>query len=348
MTPRSALAFRQALLPLALLTAAQPARATFTDVTGASGLTGESQSWGAQAVDIDGDDDVDLVLGHHALDVNVLTNDGAGGFSTAGIPQIVVAGEDRHGLLWADLDGDGALDAVCSHGGGGGCGCPAGGNELWRSLGGGNLMEVANAGGMLDAVGRGRSFSAADVDGDGDVDLHHAKAPLLASLNSLYRNDGDMAFADVAAAWGVDEGEGTVGGLFADVDDDGDPDLLVGGEEFGRSTVLWRNDGGTFADATADLFGGPLPVIASDGRAVRLLRFVNAQKLLVLRGDSIETWNVQTEQSVSFKIDVELDGSVTAAASPDASRVVIGADESSSLYVFDVASGKLEFELRED
>jgi hypothetical protein len=54
---------------------------------------------------------------------------------------------------------------------------------------------------------------------------------------------------------------GTVGSLFADVDDDGDPDLLVGGEEFSRPTVLWRNDGGLFVDATFEMFG-QLPILA--------------------------------------------------------------------------------------
>jgi hypothetical protein len=164
-------------------------------------------------------------------------------------------------VLWADLDDDGLPEALCPHGGGGGCGCPSGANELWRSLGGGGFATVGGAGGMADAVGRGRAFSAADVDGDGDLDVFHGKAPLVASPNSLYRNDGALSFTDVAASAGVDEQEGTVGGLFADYDDDGDPDLFVGGEEFTRPTVLWRNDGGTFADVTADSFGA-LPVVA--------------------------------------------------------------------------------------
>ena len=55
--------------------------------------------------------------------------------------------------------------------------------------------------------------------------------------------------------------DGPTAGLFADYDDDGDPDLLTGGDEFGAPTTLWRNDGGTFADVTAAAFGA-LPIVA--------------------------------------------------------------------------------------
>ena len=239
-----------------------PAAAEFKDATVGSGLFGAEPTWGAQAVDIDADGDIDVVNAHHFLSVVLFTNAGDGTFSTTGIPQIVTEVGDRHGFLWADLDGDELLDAVCSHGGGGGCGCSDDGTEVWKSLGGGILDPVIGAGGMADSVGRGRAFSAADVDGDGDLDLYHAKAPLTASPNSLYRNEGGMTFLDVAPDLGLDEIEGTVGGIFTDYDDDGDPDLLVGGEEFMRRTILWRNDGSAFADATVEAFGGELPIVA--------------------------------------------------------------------------------------
>lgn len=251
------------LMILAPLAATPSAVAQFTEEAAARGFIQEIPTWGAQMIDLDGDGDVDVLSGHHFFIVNLHTNDSAGNFTTGGLPQIITSdGEDRHGLLCADLDGDGLPDVVSSHGGGGGCGCPAGGNELWASLGEGLFSPVAGAGGMLDANGRGRAFSAADVDGDGDLDLYHAKAPLIASPNSLYRNDGGMTFTDIAIAAGLDETAGTVGGLFADFDDDGDPDLFVGGEEFTRSTILWRNDGGTFTDVTNAVFGGALPVIS--------------------------------------------------------------------------------------
>ena len=255
---------RVLLLAALHLWIARPAGADFVEIAAASGLFGNQPTWGGQAIDVDGDGDVDFNNGHHYFSAFLFTNLGDGTLSAFGIPQIVGSHTaDRHGFLWADLDGDGALDVLCSHGGSGGCACEDDGNELWRSLGGGALEVVPEAGGMVDELGRGRSFSCADVDGDGDLDVFHAKAPLTQHPNSLYRNDGDLAFVDVAPAWNVDEELGTVGALFADYDDDGDPDLLLGGEEFGRPTVLYRNEGGSFADRTQLAFGpGGLPVVS--------------------------------------------------------------------------------------
>jgi hypothetical protein len=261
---RSALARSGAaglLLGLTTLVAAPPATAGFVNATAASGLFGSQPTWGAQFADVDGDGDLDLFNSHHFYSGFLFTNQGDGFFSVWGLPQIVIFSADRHGWLWVDMDNDAVLDVVCSHGGDGGGGASDDGNELWRGLGDGTFLPLEGAGGMYDEIGRGRAFSGADIDGDGDLDLWHAKAPLAASLNSLYRNDGDMTFTDVAPDWGVADELGTVGVLFADWDDDGDPDALAGGDEFFRPTTLYRNDGGTFTDVTAEV-AGELPIAA--------------------------------------------------------------------------------------
>ncbi|MEZ5065074.1 MAG: FG-GAP-like repeat-containing protein [bacterium] len=231
-------------------------------MTGAAGVFGSQPTWGAQFVDMDLDGDIDLFNAHHFYSGFLFTNSGVGHFSVWGLPQVVVFLGDRHGWLWCDLDNDGLLDVVCSHGGDGGSGSADEPNELWRGIDFGIFEAVTGAGGMADEAGRGRAFSAADIDGDGDLDLWHAKAPLAASPNSLYRNDGNLTFVDVAAEWGTADELGTVGVLFADWDDDGDPDALVGGDEFARPTTLYRNDGGAFVDVTTDLIPAGLPIIS--------------------------------------------------------------------------------------
>lgn len=246
---------------LLLLAAPGAARAQFTALPGSSSPGGGLPTWGAVVADLDGDGDPDVLNGNHFYQSFVYWNLGDGTFDHLLHPQFATSFRDRHAFTFADLDGDGILDGVCSHGGSGGCGCSDDGNELWKGTGGGGYQLIVGAGGMSDSTGRGRAFSCADVDGDGDVDLYHAKAPLLASPNSLYRNDGGLSFVDVAPALGLDAADGPTAGLFADYDDDGDPDLLTGGDEFRAPTILWRNDGATFTDVTAAAFGA-LPVVA--------------------------------------------------------------------------------------
>ncbi len=101
----------------------------------------------------------------------------------------------------------------------------------------------------------GAGVAVGDVDGDGRPDVFLASVERPAAL---YHNDGDFHFTDVTAASGIDASAlATTGATFADVDADGDLDLLAG--TLGGPLVLWLNDGtGHFRDATATsgLVGG--------------------------------------------------------------------------------------------
>ncbi len=94
----------------------------------------------------------------------------------------------------------------------------------------------------------GSGVAAGDVDGDGWCDLYFCG---LDNANVLYRNRGGWKFEDVTAVAGVAcAGQASTGAAFADVDGDGDLDLLV--NAFGGGTRLFLNDGqGRFQEATA-------------------------------------------------------------------------------------------------
>ena len=111
---------------------------------------------------------------------------------------------------------------------------------------------------ILDIIPLGAGVVVFDFNGDGEQDIYITSTEDIADLaldtrgrNSLYRNNGDGTFTDVAVQAGVSDltGKGN-GGCAADYDNDGDQDLFVA--NWG-SSKLFRNEGdGTFSDVTAD------------------------------------------------------------------------------------------------
>lgn len=93
--------------------------------------------------------------------------------------------------------------------------------------------------------------AVADVFGTGRPDVYVTRIGL---PNSLYRNNGDGTFTDVADAAGVggiDPANGSHTAAFADVDADGCLDLYVSPARQGRSTLYMNNCNGTFREETA-------------------------------------------------------------------------------------------------
>lgn len=147
---------------------------------------------------------------------------------------------------FADIDGDGDLDLVMGS---------ADGTILsWRNDNGiYNSTGVSNPFAGID-VGTNSKPVFADIDGDGDLDLvvtDHA------GMFSTFQNDNGV-FTEITTPSPFEALDGlfSVGLAFADLDGDGDDDLLVA-QAFG-GFFSWRNDGTSFsqtgwADPFADL-----------------------------------------------------------------------------------------------
>jgi len=95
-----------------------------------------------------------------------------------------------------------------------------------------------------------------DYDRDGRVDLFLPNGA--GQSNALYHNDGGGHFTDRAAAAGVAASVGVGGGIAADLDNDGDQELILIGDKNAFTVpgtiniLLYRNNGdGTFTDVTA-------------------------------------------------------------------------------------------------
>src|SRR5213078_1460507 len=94
----------------------------------------------------------------------------------------------------------------------------------------------------------GSGLCGADVDGDGLPDLYFVTQ---LGTNELWKNVGNGRFVDVTAQAGLAMPDAIgVGCAFADIDNDGDPDLFVTTVRHGNR--LFENLGnGTFRDITA-------------------------------------------------------------------------------------------------
>jgi hypothetical protein len=105
---------------------------------------------------------------------------------------------------------------------------------------------------MAESTGSG--VAAADLDGDGDCDLYLADSWALGSDRPegaggrLYLNRGDGTFEDATERNCPDVPERVCGVLAADLDDDGNRDLVLAG--YGRVRVLRNRGGADFEDAT--------------------------------------------------------------------------------------------------
>ena len=98
----------------------------------------------------------------------------------------------------------------------------------------------------------GAGAAAGDVDGDGWCDLYFCRSE---GSNALYRNLGNWKFEDITASAGVACSNLTsTGAAFADLDGDGDLDLIV--NTMGNGTRVFFNDGhGRFSEAPFVLNG---------------------------------------------------------------------------------------------
>jgi tetratricopeptide (TPR) repeat protein len=194
---------------------------TFEDATSAAGLDGD-RGWPTSAAfaDLDGDGDLDLYVCHYCV-------------WDADHPRPCPSEDGRANVSCNPLEVEAEAD------------------RLYRNDGG-RFVEVSQAAGIVDPGGRGLGVVAADLDGDGRVDLFVANDM---TANFLWRNMGGLRFEEVGHLAGV--AGNAIGGYQAgmgvacgDLDGDGRIDLAVT-NFYGEATTFYRNLGdGMFADET--------------------------------------------------------------------------------------------------
>ncbi|MCG8371667.1 MAG: CRTAC1 family protein, partial [Proteobacteria bacterium] len=283
-------------------------------------------SHGATWADLDNDGDYDLFNGTTWDAVgatfgfpdhdNVYRNDGSGFFTDVTPPGMQSVLIETRGVTAYDMDGDGDLDLV---------GVPGsqtpGVNEAFRNDGG--LGFSAHTGGALSTAVMSQGVIDTDFDLDGDIDI------LSANRNGVFaimRNDGAGNFVQVAPSslgFAHDAGDGIT---TADVDGDGDLDMLLVSD--GTGHLYTRSAGGSyslqqsftrvsgymggFADLDND---GDLDLVFAGDNEV----FLNQGSGTFVAGPSLPTSGITDPRAVAFA-DIDLDGDLDLAIAAKRSR----------------------------
>jgi len=213
-------------------------------------------------VDYDNDGQLDIfvknipnVVGEIAANV-LYHNNGDGTFTQ--VPGAAGLADATHGVTegsivsFADYDNDGLMDVAFSGNGTA--------DALYHHNADGTFADVTSTAGLTPKT-NSQGLAWGDYNNDGLLDLYVSRGSSNGNgnqNNSLYHNNGDGTFTDVAAQAGADDGTDTWAAVWGDYDNDGFLDLFVARPGTGiigpgNANILYHNNGdGTFTDVAPE------------------------------------------------------------------------------------------------
>ncbi len=196
---------------------------TFTDVADKAGVTNDRWGFGVAVGDYDNDGWPDLYVSNFGKN-RLYHNNHDGTFSDVGETAGVTLGNWSTGATFGDYDGDGRLDLFVP-------------GYVHYDL---DHPPVPNSAAVRMTYCQFRG-----------VNVMCGPRGLQGEPDHLFHNNGDGTFTDVSKKLGVDDKQGYYGltAVFADINNDGKPDLLVANDS--RPNYLYLNKGnGTFEDVS--------------------------------------------------------------------------------------------------
>jgi hypothetical protein len=220
---------------------------SFTDISAQSGLLGETGGLNLVLTDYNNDGRPDILVlrggwwgkqGKYPL--SLLRNNGVKNgqvtFDDVTEQAGLMSPHPTQTAAWADFDNDGWLDLFVGHESRPDDSNPS---QLFHNNHDGTFTEIAGPGGLAD-FGFVKGVAWGDFNNDGWPDLYIS---IKGGANHLFRNDGPLhagasassgwKFTDVAHTAGVDHQQDSFATWFFDYDNDGWPDIFVGGYAFG-------------------------------------------------------------------------------------------------------------------
>lgn len=239
----------------ATLTAGLAAPQTIRADDWVGGDCGQSElmTGGAAIEDVNRDGLLDIFLARLNLPDQLMIAQGDGTYVDEAVERGVDWSGGSNGAAFADVDRDGDLDLAVTV-----LGSEA--TRLYIQGPGGGFTEEGVARGFAIDPGSGCnqlfSVAFADVDADGDLDLQALQWSILSLIpphttrSRLFENDGSGHFVDVTDAAGVNlDASAAFTSAFADMNDDGVPDMIVAGDFMTSRFFVGQGDG-SFVDAT--------------------------------------------------------------------------------------------------
>ncbi|MEZ4426151.1 MAG: FG-GAP-like repeat-containing protein [Nannocystaceae bacterium] len=254
-------------------------------------------TWSIAAGDLDGDGDLDLLLGRGWGEASALLRN-AGDLMFLDVSAASLPPQSPHvGVIaLADVDGDDDLDALLGDLGPPPIGLPWSKGariRLWRNTGAAHFVDDTEAALPDELIAHVSDLALADLDGDWDLDLVVA-CEVCEQGGRLYRNDGLGGFTDATPPALLAKGTRRIAAV--DVDGDDLVDLVTLGDgpsagEFGaRDRVLLGDGDGGLVDATPWIW--PIEQnLPSDDRALGVFDFENdGDGDLALGSEHAEVW----------------------------------------------------------
>lgn len=196
-------------------------------------------------IDLNNDQFLDAYITNSIVSTRNLYFENQGDGSFEAVTGLSITNETlaSRSINWIDFDGDGDSDLFVANENNAN-------NSLFRNDGPDNFTQITNL--PINQNGKNSAGSSwADVDNDGDFDLFVANWD--GQNNQLFINENGTFVEQTSSAIAAETGS-SFGSAFADVDNDGDLDLLVCNAYFtGQETnSLFINDGnGTFSKDTS-------------------------------------------------------------------------------------------------